>query len=138
MTKEVFITIKGQQLGEEEDPVIMIAPGTYHFMNGKHYIHYEENIEESDDISKNTVKVSSDRIILMKKGTQYAQMIFDLKEKEHAVYQTPFGTLTFETDTKAIQVRETKDKLEIRLEYSLFTDGTKMSDNLLIMTIEAR
>lgn len=137
MTKEVLVTIKGTQLGTEEEPVIMTAPGTYHFANGKHYVHYEENLEESDDIAKNTIKIASNRIVLMKKGVQNAQMIFDLKEADQALYQTPFGNLSFQTQTHSIQIREENLRLEIQMEYSLYTEDEKLSDNRLNIIIEA-
>lgn len=138
MTREVFVTIKGIQLDTEEEPVIMTAQGTYHLTNGRHYIHYEENIEGFDDISKNTIKISEDRIILMKKGAQTAQMIFDLKEADQAMYQTPFGSLSFRTETKSICISETEDKLDIQMEYSLYNEDIKLSDNRLLITVEAR
>lgn len=138
MTKEVDIRIKGQQLGEEEDPVIMTASGTYHLTNGNHYIHYVEEVEGSDDISKNTIKISSKRVILLKKGVQNSQMIFDLQEEDQAIYQTSYGRLTMETDTRMIKLQETQDRIEVQMEYSLFADGSKLSDNRLSIVIIAR
>ncbi len=137
MTREVVITIKGTQLEEEEASVIMTAPGTYHLTNGKHYLHYEESIEGSEDISKNTIKISSERVVLMKKGIQTAQMIFDLTEADLAVYQTPYGNLTFQTETKLIKIHETQTRLEILMEYALYNDSTKLSDNRLNILVEA-
>lgn len=139
MTKEVWITIKGIQLSSpEEEPVIMTAAGTYHLTNGKHYIHYEEDIEGSDVKSKNTIKISERRIILMKKGIQSAEMIFDLSEPDRAVYETPYGNLSFQTETRNILLNITEDKVEIQMEYSLYTEGEKLSDNRLNIKIESR
>ena len=138
MTKEVMIKIKGQQMGEEEDPIVMMAPGTYHLTNEKHYIHYEEKIEGSEDISKNTIKISSDRVIIMKRGVQASQMIFDINEADQAIYNTAFGNLSFDTDTKSIRLKETQDLIEVIMEYSLSVGGSKISENELTISILAR
>lgn len=139
MIKEVWITIKGIQLGnQEEEPVITIAAGTYYLTNGRHYIHYEEDVEGSDVKSKNIIKITEKRIILVKKGVQEAQLIFDLSEPDQAIYETPYGKLSFRTETSAILLNTLEDKVEVQMEYSLYTEGEKLSDNRLNITIEAR
>ncbi len=138
MTKEVLITIRGIQPDTQEDPIIMTAPGTYYLTNGKHYIHYEESIEGSDSKLRSIIKISEDRIILMKKGISAAQMIFDIKQEEQAVYQTPYGDIALRTVTKEINLSVSENRVEIALEYALYTEDGKLSDNKLNISIEER
>ncbi|MDD3172783.1 MAG: DUF1934 domain-containing protein [Herbinix sp.] len=138
MTKDVIISIKGIQLGAEEEPVIMTAMGTYHLTNGKHYIQYDEKIEDSDISLKNTLKISTFGVLLTKKGVQHSQMAFDLNETTRTVYQTPYGNLSLEVKTKSIQIKEASEKIEVKLKYSISDDVSKMSENELIIAIEAR
>ena len=44
MTKDVLLSIKGLQIGENEqnDTIEVISPGDYYFRNGKHFFMYEE------------------------------------------------------------------------------------------------
>jgi uncharacterized beta-barrel protein YwiB (DUF1934 family) len=136
MTKEVLITIKGQQDGSGEEPVVVTACGIYHFTNGKHYIQYEEKSGESEEVFKNMMKISSNEITLSKKGTQSSQMVFQLNESDQAIYQTPYGSFSFVTDTKSIVLKETNKRIEVRMEYSLSADGSKVSDNEITIFIE--
>lgn len=136
MTKEVLITISGVQKGSKDEPVVITASGTYHFANERHYVQYEEKVEDADLILKNIIKISPEKIILMKKGAQSSQMIFDLHQEDQAVYQTPYGSFSFTTDTKSIVLRETADRIEVRMEYSLSSDSSKVSDNEILIIIE--
>ena len=47
MTKDVLLSIKGLQIGENEqnDTIEVISPGDYYFRNGRHFFMYEEVME---------------------------------------------------------------------------------------------
>lgn len=136
MTKEVLITIKGLQEGSGEIPVVVTAYGNYHYTNGKHYIQYEEKSGETDEVLKNMMKISSEAITLLKKGMHSSQMVFQLYEADQAIYQTPYGSFTFETNTKSIVLNETDKKIEVKMEYTLSADDSKVSDNEIMIVIE--
>lgn len=135
MTRDIFITITGRQLGIEEEPVIMTADGAYRLANGKHYIQYDEKFENSEAVQKNIIKISSSEIVLTKKGVQNSQMVFNLNETTQTVYQTPYGNITLEVITKAIELIEISYKINVKLIYSLFTEGALLSDNELAISI---
>ena len=43
MTKDILVRVRGvQTIGEEEDTVEMITPGTYYVKNGKQYLIYDD------------------------------------------------------------------------------------------------
>ena len=48
MTKDILVRVRGvQTIGEEEDTVEMITPGTYYVKNGKQYLIYDESLDET-------------------------------------------------------------------------------------------
>lgn len=48
MTKDILVRVRGvQTIGEEEDTVEMITPGTYYEKNGKQYFIYDESLDET-------------------------------------------------------------------------------------------
>lgn len=48
MTKDILVRVRGTQtIGEEEDTVEMITPGTYYEKNGKQYFIYDESLDET-------------------------------------------------------------------------------------------
>ena len=57
MTKDILVRVRGvQTIGEEEDTVEMITPGTYYVKNGKQYLIYDESLDETGTLTHNTVK----------------------------------------------------------------------------------
>ncbi|MDF2942957.1 MAG: hypothetical protein K0S01_1815 [Herbinix sp.] len=137
MTKEVSISIEGLQLGSEEDSIVMTALGTYHLYNDKHYIQYDEKPEEGEGAIKCMVKIALTKIELSKKGVNSSQMVFDLKEETIAYYQTPFGNLSFDVNTTEIIIEESPEQLQVKLEYSLSSNASLISNNQIIIKIES-
>ena len=59
MTKDVLLSIKGLQIGENEqnDTIEVISPGDYYFRNGKHFFMYEEVMEGQKESTRNMIKI---------------------------------------------------------------------------------
>lgn len=140
MTKEVTIKIKGIQLGMEEEFLTLTAPGIYHLTNGKHYIQYDEKLEDNPAVLRNTLKISSSSVLLIRKAgqqNQHSRMLFELNETTQTTYPTPYGNLPLDIKTKSIRLAEASDNIEVILEYSLYSDDSPLSDNVLSILIEA-
>ncbi|MBE5961038.1 MAG: DUF1934 domain-containing protein [Lachnospiraceae bacterium] len=109
MTKEVLVSISGLQfeLDEKETEAIeVICPGEYYFRNGKHYIIYEELIEEEGihAVTKCTLKITDKQVDLVKKGTSNVHMVFELGKNHMTYYNTPFGDLMMGITTTDISL----------------------------------
>lgn len=135
MTKEVQVTIEGKQLGNDEEPIIVTVPGTYHYTNGKHYVQYQEKLTDGETYSKNIIKISASNVLLSKKSAGVSQMEFDLKEVTQTVYQTAYGNLHFDVRTNSIVLLEEDDRIRVRMNYSLSTGDSLVSDNSILITI---
>lgn len=135
MTKEVLITIEGLQPGAEDDPVIETACGIYHYLNGRHYIQYDHKPQDEEGIIKNTIKIGLNQAEMTKKGAGISQMSFDLGRMTEAVYQTPYGNLCFEVKTTKMAISETPDMIRIKLEYSLYSQDSCLSNHETLLTI---
>lgn len=79
MTKDVLLRIKGLQFAEEgtEEPVEVIAPGTYFEKNGKHYIKYEEVMEGFEGTVSNLIKINGNSMEVTRKGIANAHLVFE-------------------------------------------------------------
>lgn len=138
MTKEVFITIEGWQLGSEEEPVITKVAGTYHFANGRHYVRYEERLPEEEEVTENTMKIAPGQVTLSKKGKTPSVMEFVLDGITQTAYRTPYGSLLLGIRTDSMLLEEKDDLIEIRMEYSLSTDASQLSDNRIVIRIASK
>ena len=96
MTKDILVRVRGiQTIGEEEDTVEMITPGTYYVKNGKQYLIYDESLDETGTPTHNTVKVMENRIEVMKRGLVESHMIFEPGKLPDADGTVPDGDHDF-------------------------------------------
>ncbi|MCM1283050.1 MAG: DUF1934 domain-containing protein [Muribaculaceae bacterium] len=140
MTKDVIIKVQGMQLmpGQQNDSVEVIAPGTYYFKNGKHYLLYEEVMEGYEAPTKNIVKVSEDFMELTKRGVVNAHMLFEKNKQNITCYYTPFGGLQIGVDASAVSVTKGEDELGILVCYSLDINNQHIANCRLQMTAASR
>jgi uncharacterized beta-barrel protein YwiB (DUF1934 family) len=138
MRREVTLTIEGWQLDSEDSLVRFTTDGIYHLQLGKHYIQYEEVSEEVGGITKNMIKIAQDHVEITKKGAASSQMCFDLKQNTEAIYQTPYGNLSFEVRTSSILYEETEADLWVRMDYALYSENSHLSDHRTEIKIQVK
>ena len=63
MTEQVLLSISGLQYLEEEpsQPVEVLTMADYYHRNGAHYLVYEEPVEGSSEVIRNTLKIKKGR-----------------------------------------------------------------------------
>ena len=112
MTRDVLVSITGARFSEhDKEDVEMIIGGDYFWKNGKHYVLYEEVMEESGEVVKNTVKITPDSMDILKKGSINTHMVFQKGQKNVSCYLTPVGELTVGIETRDIEITETEASL---------------------------
>ena len=110
-------------IGEEEDTVEMITPGTYYVKNGKQYLIYDESLDETGAPTHNTVKVMENRIEIMKRGLVESHMIFEPGRRTTANYRTPMGLFLMGITTSLLEVEEDEESILLRIKYSMEMNG---------------
>ena len=124
MTKDILVRVRGvQTIGEEEDTVEMITPGTYYVKNGKQYLIYDESLDETGTLTHNTVKVMENRIEVMKRGLVESHMIFEPGRRTTANYRTPMGLFLMGITTSLLEVEEDEESILLRIKYSMEMNG---------------
>ena len=141
MTKDVIVTISGLQfLGEEEDneSLELITTGNYYKKNGKHYILYEEVMEGFEGVTKNVVKINDSFMDITKKGVTNVHMMFEKNKKNVTYYYTPFGSLLIGIDAKNLEVEETEDNINVKVNYNLEVNYEHLADCCITMNIKSK
>lgn len=140
MTKEILVSIKGEQFGnqmEEPSPIEIMTAGEYYFRNGNHYIKYEEAFEDVTDTVQNLMKIKPQSIEVSKKGAVNVHMVFEEGKKDVTYYTTPFGTIQMGIATTKINVQETDSNMDIQIDYALDMNEEHVSDCVLSMNIKS-
>ena len=145
MTKEVLLTISGLhydalsgETDEDNVPIEVITPATYYLKNGKHYILYDELIEGMLGSIKNTIKITGDSKLEMRKsGITNTNMVFEKEKINVTQYDTPYGEMMIGVYTKDMKVDVTEDHIDVSIAYALDVNSEKVADCNIVMNIKA-
>lgn len=139
MTRDVLIRISGlQQMDDDASDVEVITAGEYFWKNGKHYVIYDELMEGFDGSTRNTVKITPEKMDIHKKGIANADMVFEKNCRRLTRYATPMGEMIIEIGTNQIQVEEEEDSLKVTVNYSLDINYEHVSDCNIILDVCSR
>lgn len=129
MTRDVLVSVKGTQLlGEEGDTIEIITTGTYYEKNGRHYILYDEAIEDIGDVTNNIVKISEDKVEVIKRGIVDSCLTFEKGKKHKANYVTPIGLIMLGITTSVLDFKREEDAIYLHMDYSLEMNGEYVSN----------
>ncbi len=129
MEKEIMLAISGlQTAGEEPDALETVTAAEYYFRNGHHYVVYEETEEGFQKPTKNILKFDASTLEVTRRGNVNVTMRFDVRQKNRTTYQTPFGAILLEIETKALTLREEADDIHVHTDYVLQADGAQLAD----------
>lgn len=133
MTKDIILTISGlhDNEGETDAPIETITPGQYFFKNGKHYVVYDEILEGLEGSLKSTIKFSEKEVELIRNGAATARMVFQPGRENQMLYQTPMGPLSISLYTEEIDAKIEEEKIHLKIDYSLKTEGVVVSESLV-------
>ena len=144
MTKDVLVRIYGVQQesggdGREPEPIEVITPGTYYYKNGKHYILYEEILEDALETVRNRVKISGkDSLEITKTGATNAHMIFEKNKENFTYYQTAFGQMLMGVNTRDVEIQVSQEDIRVRVDYRLDINHEALADCQIRMRITGR
>lgn len=139
MTKEVLVRVRGIQSEEtDSDTIELITPGTYYQRNGKHYILYDEAIEDVDIVTHNRVQASPDKIEVFKRGAVETHMVFETGKKSMANYLTPIGLIVLGLTTESINIEEEENAIHVSIRYALEMNGEQVASCSLGIDVHSK
>ena len=140
MTKEILLSIKGLQFLEDnnEDEIEVITTGTYFQKDGRHYIKYDEVMEGMDGKIQNLIKINDKSMEVTKRGLSNVHMVFEENKKNVTYYDTPFGNLLVGIAATNINLNESKDIIDVKVDYALEVNYEHLADCSISMNIQAK
>ncbi|KRL08788.1 DUF1934 domain-containing protein [Schleiferilactobacillus perolens] len=122
------------QRKDEEEHHVYDEEGTIAQVGDNLYIRYEETNPENDDNQPVTVKIVPNGDVQVTRGRSagntFSRLFFSNGKRVIASYRTPYGMLSIETVTQALQVRIRQAPLagRINIAYQLMAAGEYLGD----------
>ncbi|WFR57378.1 DUF1934 domain-containing protein [Anaerocolumna sp. AGMB13025] len=139
MKKDVLVSISGLQYEiDKEEAVEVISVGEYYNRNGKHYVVYEEILEDMEGTTNCTIKIAEKQIDIIKRGASNVHMVFEENTKNTTYYQTPYGELQVGIYTTQIKVTEEENKIIANINYGLDINYAFISDCQIQLKISSK
>lgn len=139
MKEFVDIEISGSHLRyDENDPIAVNISGNHYIDGDIHNITYVEEAQGFDEIILNTIIVQKNRVEIIKEGVVNSKMVFTNNSRFKVVYNTPFGRLDMETETKLLLIDMNEYEINVYVEYILYIEGDRASNSKMrIHIVEA-
>ena len=141
MNKDVLIHVRGLQLMEtddEQEPIEIVVPGQYYFRNGSHYLRYEEMLDDSAQTTVNYIKMSSEGVEIRKQGQVNVHMVFEQGKKNKTFYNTPYGTLQMGIAATGLELKESEDDIQMKVDYALDMNEEHGADCYLTVQAQSK
>ncbi len=135
MKKKVWLSIRGQQIIDNEKPEIveLLTEGELYNKNKSNYLLYKESEVSGMEGTTTTVKVDEDHVSIIRLGTTNSHLVFKKGQRKYNSYETPYGQLLLSIFTKDVDIKYNEDKepVSIHLDYQLNIDGGHGTKNTL-------
>ena len=141
MNKDVLIHVRGLQLMEtddEQEPIEIVVLGQYYFRNGSHYLRYEEMLDDSAQTTVNYIKMSSEGVEIRKQGQVNVHMVFEQGKKNKTFYNTPYGTLQMGIAATGLELKESEDDIQMKVDYALDMNEEHVADCYLTVQAQSK
>jgi len=136
--RKVMISIKGSPaLPEGDDEFELMTDGEYSREGGFSTFSYVESELTGYDGLLTTFDVEPDRVILRRGDGYTGDMIFSEKQKQHFLYETPFGSIMMGIDTHSIKKNMRDDGGSLEIRYDIEVDNVAVSQNLFKIDIRS-
>ena len=141
MNKDVLIHVRGLQMMETDDaqePIEIVVPGQYYFRNGSHYLRYEEMLDDTAETTVNYIKMSPTGVEVRKQGQVNVHMVFEEGKKNKTFYNTPYGTLQMGISATGLELKESEDGIQMKVDYALDMNEEHVADCYLTVQAQSK
>lgn len=88
--------------------------------------------------SKSELRISNQRLSLIRNGEIATQMVFEEGKRNQVVYSTPYGKIKMAVATNRIVMQENENNLQIVMEYILMINESPAFKNILRIEISEK
>lgn len=123
MDKNAIIKVSSLQLSNDNDKIEVISKGNFKILDEGYEVSYEESEISGMEGTTTTIKVTSEKVILERKGSTESMIIFEDKGSHVSLYNTPYGMLELITNTESLEIDINEEGGKINIDYEVAIAG---------------
>lgn len=123
MDKNAIIKVSSLQLSNDNDKIEVISKGNFKILDEGYEVSYEESEISGMEGTTTTIKVTSEKVILERKGSTESMIIFEDKGSHVSLYNTPYGMLELITNTESLEIDINEEGGKINIDYEIAIAG---------------
>lgn len=136
MAKKAIISVFSGENENNDEPISVTTPGEFYRRNDCYYAVYKETEISGMEGTTTTLKIKPDKFSILRMGTTSTKMEFQKDKKTFSLYDTPYGTLELEINTKQLQIDINDKGGKVSVKYEL--NISKQSKQLTNLQIEIK
>ncbi|MBE3592118.1 MAG: DUF1934 domain-containing protein [Thermoanaerobacter sp.] len=135
--KKAIISVKGTQKNDqnESDTIELITEGSFYIKGNTFYVVYEESELSGMDGTTTTLKITEDKVTLLRFGTNKSKMVFEKNKRYESDYDTPYGKIPLGILPTDVKVAMLEAGGEITIKYALDLNNKTVSNNELYLKV---
>ena len=95
-------------------------------------------MEDSRKPTINYIKMSPKGMEVRKKGVVNVHMVFEQGKKNKTFYNTPYGTLQMGIAATGLELKESKDDIQMKVDYALDMNEEHVADCYLTVQAQSK
>ena len=127
----VLLSIRGEQYFDDIDPdaTELMTEGTMALTEDGIVLSYEESELTGMEGTTTTFEVKGPRVTLTRSGAVNSQMVFEEGRQHTSLYETPFGELSVDIQTRELQHNLSERGGLMEIKYSIAVEHTVTGRN---------
>lgn len=132
MRENVIISIKGQQLFDEQEPDVMelVTPGTLEETEDGFNLSYQESELTGLEGTTTVFQIRDRQVTLLREGEVNSLMVFEEGQRHLSMYETPYGALSVGINTRRMRTDLGVHGGDIEIDYAIEVDHAVTGQNL--------
>lgn len=137
MKRKAIISLKSRQDGDPE-AIEVVTPGELIKEDGYYRAVYSETEISGMKGTTTTFKISPNQFTLSRVGSTSTELNFKKDSNNIALYNTPYGGLDLQVETKELDIRMDDNGGEVFIEYCMSVSGSEKLNTKLEIKIDAK
>ena len=112
------------------------TPALYYEKDRVQLIFYTEEDSQSGTKTRCRLELHDKKLVIIRTGVTTSQMELTIGKTTSTKYHTPFGLLEFDITTHTLQIKQSKNELQVLACYTLSSDDAPVSKHTLQLTLQ--